>query len=143
MQTIRFKREHHLAQQPDYATPGSAAVDLVSVESGTVPAHGSRAFSTGLAVEVPEGHVLLIFSRSGHGFKNGIRLSNSVGVIDSDYRGVVGVSLANDRSVGFDIKAGDRIAQAILVPIPVVYFEEVAELSSTERGAAGYGSTGR
>jgi dUTP pyrophosphatase len=87
---------------------------------------------------------MLIFSRSGHGFKNNIRLSNCTGVIDSDYRGEVQVKLASDDPDGavFSVAHGDRIAQAMVLPIEQVSFEEVTELSTTERGEGGFGSTG-
>lgn len=86
------------------------------------------------------------FSRSGHGFKHNVRLANCVGVIDSDYRGSVKVKLIADAtpddSPGLVIKPGDRVAQALVLPVPRVVFEEVAALSETERGAGGFGSTG-
>jgi dUTP pyrophosphatase len=97
---------------------------------------------TGLAVEIPAGFVMLVFSRSGHGFKSGVRLANSVGVIDSDYRGEVKVKLQNDGSTNFEVMPGDRVAQAMLLPVPVVSLEWADELSDTERGANGHGSTG-
>ena len=86
---------------------------------------------------------MLVFSRSGHGFKNNVRLANCVGVIDSDYRGEVMVKLVYD---GFTsnllVRNGDRIAQAMLVPAQQVTFEVVEELNTTERGTKGFGSTG-
>jgi dUTP diphosphatase len=99
---------------------------------------------TGLAFEIPEDHVMLIFSRSGHGFENDIRLANCIGVIDSDYRGEVQVKLTNDNTEGrhLTFKKGDRIAQAMIVPVERIELVPVAELSSTERGENGFGSTG-
>ncbi len=103
--------------------------------------------NTGLAFEVPEGYVMMVYSRSGHGFKNGVRLANCVGVIDSDYRGELLVKLTKDvtsfNSNPFPIKNGDRIAQAMLIPVPQVTFTQVSELSETKRGDGGGGSTGR
>ena len=91
--------------------------------------------------------VMLVFSRSGHGFNHAVRLANSVGVIDSDYRGEVKVKLAcddcPDDEPPLKINPGDRIAQAMVLPIPRVEFEEVTELSATARGQGGFGSTGR
>lgn len=101
---------------------------------------------TGLAVEIPEGHVLMIHSRSGHGFKHSTRLSNVVGILDQDYRGEIKVRLSRDNS-GSDpvlhVNNGDRIAQAIVLPYPKVKFEVVDELSETVRGEGGFGSTGK
>ena len=85
---------------------------------------------------------MLLFSRSGHGVRHGIRLANSVGVIDSDYRGEIIVGLRNDNWTRFDVRPGDRIAQALLVPVHEVELIQVAELSETVRGAGGLGSTG-
>jgi dUTP pyrophosphatase len=85
---------------------------------------------------------MLIFSRSGHGFKNDVRLSNCVGVIDSDYRGEVQIKLSNDGGDHFTINNDDRIAQAMLVKLPWVELIEVDELSETARGTNGFGSTG-
>ncbi len=99
-------------------------------------------FRTGLAFEVPHGHVLKVFSRSGHGFKYGVRLANGTGIIDSDYRGELMVCLKNDGPEPMVVHHGDRITQAMLVPIPQVELIEVQELSDTERGAGGFGSTG-
>ena len=97
----------------------------------------------GLAVEIPAGHVMMIFSRSGHGFKNSVRLSNATGVIDSDYRGPLAVSLHNDGRARFHVRHGERIAQALVLPIPTVSIEEVETLTDTARGAGGFGSTGK
>ena len=127
---------------PQYATSGAACFDLHTTHRGKVPAWDSATFHTGLAVEVPENHVLLIYSRSGHGFKSGLRLANAVGVIDSDFRGEIVVKLHNDTRIEFGFETGDRIAQAMLVPVPRVTFEVVDELTDTTRGAGGFGSTG-
>lgn len=145
---LRVKRitPHNKAPLPVRATPGAACFDLHALEGGMLGYHGSfipsaRTFRTGLAFEVPAGYALMIYSRSGHGFKNDVRLSNCVGVIDSDYRGEVMVRLRSD-SEPMQVKAGDRIAQAMLIKLPKVEIEVVDELSTTERGAGGFGSTG-
>lgn len=127
---------------PAYATAGAACFDLHAMHEGWVPAGGATSFQTGLAVEIPPGHAMLIYSRSGHGFKRGVRLVNSVGVIDSDYRGEIAVKLHNDSPLDFYFERGDRIAQAMVVPVPRVELLRVDELSDTERGAGGFGSTG-
>jgi dUTP pyrophosphatase len=85
----------------------------------------------------------MVYSRSGHGFRHRISLVNSVGVCDSDYRGSVAVGLRNDSPIRFRYCAGDRIAQAMVVPVPKVTFKEVDELTETVRGAGGFGSTGK
>lgn len=141
---LKIKKLHKDAIIPKYATDGSACFDLHALNSGDVPAcGGATGFRVGLAFEVPEGYAMLIFSRSGHGFNNGIRLVNSVGVIDSDYRGEVSVKLRNDSGCRFSVHSGDRIAQAMLIPVPVVQIEEVDELTETARGDGGFGSTGK
>lgn len=139
---LKLKKLSPGARVPQYATPGAACFDLHTTHRGHVPALQSATFHTGLAVEVPDGHVLLIYSRSGHGFNHGLRLGNAVGVVDSDYRGAIMVRIHNDSRTPFSFEAGDRIAQAMLVPVLRVQFEVVDELSDTTRGAGGFGSTG-
>lgn len=152
---VRVRRTSPEAILPTYATAGAACFDLHADPTGwslAQRAHGILVdyddrrpvvFGTGLAVEVPAGWAMLIYSRSGHGFKNSVRLSNCVGVIDSDYRGEIRVSLAADQRGALRVMPGDRIAQAMLVPVYRVAFDDVAELSETARGAGGLGSTGR
>lgn len=146
---LKVKKLDPRAALPSYASAGAAAFDIKATSSHLMMPGTQDKISTGLAFEVPEGHVLLIFSRSGHGFKNELRLSNCVGVIDSDYRGELMVALKDDRSGPvyledyYDIQPGDRIAQGIVVQIPQVSFEEVTELTDTKRGTGGMGSTGK
>ncbi len=150
---LKIKKLHPDAILPAYATDGAACFDIsvhgqdwgvnakaYGVEINT---HRAATFDTGLAFEVPAGYVMLVFSRSGHGFKNGARLSNCVGVIDSDYRGELKVRIQVDGPSSMVVNMGDRIAQAMLVPIPQVEFELVDELGDTARGANGLGSTGK
>lgn len=143
---LKIKKLHPAAVMPKYATDGSGAFDLSTLPGEPFESHPgdnhAHIFRTGLAFEVPLGHVMLIFSRSGHGFTRAVRLSNCVGVIDSDYRGEVKVSLRADGWCGGKIAGGDRIAQAMIVAVPSIEFEEVDELSGTARGAGGFGSTG-
>jgi dUTP pyrophosphatase len=140
---LKIKRLDERAIIPKFATDGAACFDLHAIDSGIVFGDDSREFETGLAFEVPPSHVMLVYSRSGHGFKSDIRLSNCVGVVDSDYRGSVAVKLRADNvELSTHFAAGDRIAQAMIVALPVVQIEEVDELSDTARGAAGFGSTG-
>ena len=140
---IKFKKLSPMAIAPLYATMGAACFDLHTVEANIVLPGGYTGFKTGLAFEIPEGYVMMIYSRSGHGFKNGIRLSNCVGIIDSDYRGEVAVSIRNDGHMPFRVDVGTRIAQAMIMPVPMVGLIEAVDLSSTARGANGFGSTGQ
>lgn len=138
---IKVKKVNKDATLPTYATPGSACFDLYSTNYGLVPRNGSYVFNTGLAFEIPKGFGMFIFSRSGDGFKHGVRLANCVGVIDADYRGEVKVKLRADEEIKIVTK-GERMAQACVLPIPFVMFEEVEELEDSERGEGGFGSSG-
>lgn len=143
---LKIKKLYPAAKLPTYATPGAACFDLHAIEQCSVIFPGiPKEVGTGLAFEVPEGYVMLVFSRSGHGFKYDTRLANCVGVIDSDYRGEVRVKLTRDpgQTESIGVEAGDRIAQAMLVQIPQVELIETNDLSKTRRGTGGYGSTGR
>jgi dUTP pyrophosphatase len=139
---LKIKPLRPEAYVPAYATVGAACFDIATCVEATVPAGDAISVATGLAFEIPEGHVMLVFSRSGHGFKSGVRLVNSVGVIDSDYRGELFVGLHNDGVEPFHIAQGDRVAQAMILPVPAVEFEVVDELSITGRNQNGFGSTG-
>jgi dUTP pyrophosphatase len=145
---LRIQKLHPAAQEPQYSTDGAACFDLVAVDVQT-HSHVRRShpitLRTGLAFEVPEGYVMLIYSRSGHGFKNGVRLANCVGIIDSDYRGEVMVRLTADDPCCADliVHEGDRIAQAMLMPVPRVEFEVCEQLTLTDRGEGAFGSTGK
>jgi dUTP pyrophosphatase len=140
---VKIKKLHPNAVIPQYATTGAACFDLVSVnEVMIIPGREHVALKTGLAFEIPEGYVMMVYSRSGHGFKNGIRLANGTGVIDSDYRGEVMVKMHNVGKNSLLVKAGERIAQAMIIPALQVELEVVDELSDTARGSGGFGSTG-
>lgn len=149
---LKFRRLTPTAALPVRATEGAACLDLF-VDSGLwgpdSRAYGMHVapsrpvvFGTGLAVEVPPGHALMIYSRSGHGFNAGVRLANCVGCVDSDFRGEVMVKLTCDEFGGHYVKPGDRIAQAMLIPVPALQVLEAEALSNTQRGSAGLGSTG-
>ena len=139
---LNYKKVVDNAIEPKYATLGSACFDFFAIESATVEPHSTHHFRSGLSFEVPDGYVLLLYSRSGMGFKSGIRFCNCVGVIDSDYRGEVKIGLTNDSDVSYMVNSGDRIAQGMLVEIPQVSLREQHQLSETERGIGGFGSTG-
>lgn len=147
MSTIKIKRLHPGAIIPKHATAGAACFDLHAVCECPVSIVSDcpATIRTGLAFEIPPGFVMLVFSRSGHGFKHDVRLANCVGVIDSDYRGEVYVRLSRDftlKTPTLTVNNGDRIAQAMLLPVPAVALVEVDELGETERGEGGFGSTG-
>lgn len=143
---VSLKKLYPDVQTPTYATDGSGAFDIRAYmpdQTATkVFAGCAFSFATGLTMKIPEGFGLLILSRSGHGFKNRTRLSNAVGLIDSDYTGEIRVSLHADEDGGIVVNHGDRIAQGLLVALPRVEFEEVDELPTTVRGTGGFGSTG-
>ena len=131
---------------PEYATDGAAAFDLhANVKRFVRLNPGDRALiKTGIHVEVPSGHSMDIQSRSGLALKQGIIVLNSPGLVDSDFRGEIGVILFHNGAEPFLINRGDRIAQAVIRPYVRVGFEEVpvSGLSSTDRGSGGFGSTG-
>lgn len=141
---VKVKRLDERAQIPRYQSAGAACFDLHALDDGHIAPGGAATFRTGLAVELAPGTCLKIYSRSGHGFNHGVRLANSVGIIDSDFRGELVARLVNDsaRDV-FEVKAGDRIAQALVEAAPQFEIVEVDELSETTRGADGFGSTDR
>lgn len=126
---------------PEYAHEGDAGLDLRAVESYDIGPGVSVMVRTGLRVEIPSGCVGLVFPRSGLGSK-GITMRNAVGVIDSGYRGEVMCPLWNTTYRTFHVEKGDRICQIVVMPYCPCWLNEVDELSDTERGADGYGSTG-
>jgi len=144
---VKIKKLHPKAVIPNYAKPGDAGMDLVatSIISNTT---FDITYGTGLALEIPEGFVGLIFPRSSIR-KTDLALTNCVGVVDSGYRGELQATFKkiygkNDVRIDeVDYKVGDRIAQIMIIPYPQIQFEEVEELSNTERGKGGFGSTGK
>lgn len=140
---IKIKKLRDNAIIPKYATSGSGCFDIHTTNPGIVHCNNPLVCHTGLSFEIPHGHLMFVFSRSGHGFKNDVRLSNCVGIIDSDYRGELIVKLKHDtEGPALHVKYGDRIAQAVVMPYEQVTFLEVDHLSSTDRGEGGFGSTG-
>ena len=143
MTQVKVKRLTPDAIIPTYGTAGAACFDIATTSDTHLLGIKQTVFDTGLSFEIPKAHVMLVFSRSGHGFKNDVRLSNCVGVIDEDYRGELKVKLINEHlSEDLVISKGDRIAQGMVLPIEQVSFVEVDELSDTARGTGGFGSTG-
>ncbi len=131
---------------PFYATPGSAAMDLHACmdEAVTIPAGGRKVIPTGLAIALPSAdYVALVYARSGLGIKHGVAPANCVGVIDSDYRGEIMVGLQNSGESDFTVQPGDRVAQLMIAPVVRANLRMVDELDETQRGAGGFGSTGK
>jgi dUTP pyrophosphatase len=140
---LPFKRLDEGAILPSYAHPGDAALDL-SANADVEVGPGERAMiPTGLAVAIPDGHAGLVLPRSGLAWKQGLTLANAPGLIDSGYRGEVTCAVVNlDRDRPVTIKRGDRIAQLLIVPVPIVAPEWAEDLPASERGEGGFGSTG-
>ena len=131
---------------PHFATAGSAAMDLCACLDGDVvlKAGARQVLPTGVAIALPSAdYVALICARSGLAAKHGITMANGVGVIDSDYRGEIGVGLVNLGDAPYTVQPGDRIAQLMVVPVVQPAVTVVDDLDETERGAGGFGSTGR
>ncbi|MFA5166752.1 MAG: dUTP diphosphatase [Candidatus Paceibacterota bacterium] len=140
---VKIKKLTTTAMVPTYATRGSACFDIYADSFANIFPGEADIIRTALAFEIPAGYVLKIYSRSGHGFKNGIRLANGTGIIDSDYRGELQIKLHNDGTERFEVEPGYRIAQGMLEKVEQVQFKVVAELSETERGKGGFGSSGK
>jgi dUTP pyrophosphatase len=138
---IHFKKLDSKAQKPKFGKPGDAGADLVATSIELSRAH-QIVYGTGLAVEIPEGMVGLVFPRSS--VRNyDLTMANSVGVIDSGYRGEIMVTF--NKIYGYTSRSyekGDRIAQLVIMPVPLIQYKEVDELSETQRGTDGHGSTG-
>ncbi len=132
---------------PTYATDGSAAMDLRAclAEAVTLPPGGRQLVPTGIAINMMDpGLVAIVASRSGLSLKHGVRVAQGIGVIDADYHGEIGVILANDSEMAYRIEPGERIAQLMFQPVVQVALQFVDRFSTeTERGAGGFGSTGR
>ena len=131
---------------PKYATAGAAAMDLTACidEPITIAPRQLVSIPTGIAIALPSAdYVALVFARSGLGVKHGISLSNGVGVIDSDYRGEIKVGLTNLSDIPYTVQPGDRVAQLAIMPVVQANIIPVAELDETDRGAGGFGSTGK
>jgi dUTP pyrophosphatase len=145
--TLKYSRIERNGKKPPvpfYATDGAAGLDLtVFGEDVSISPNGHAVVKTGICVAIPNGHVGLIFVRSSLGVKRGITLSNSVGVIDSDYRGELLVSLHNTLSETAVLHEGERVAQLVVVPCPRHELVECDQLDSTDRGEGRFGSTGK
>lgn len=145
METLKIKKVHENAVIPHRATAGSAGLDLCACidEPLTLDGGETALIPTGLAIALPSAQYgAFVFARSGLSIKHGIGLLNSVGVIDSDYRGEIKVGIINQIQEPYTIQPGERIAQLVVMPVSVMPVEEAADLDETERGTGGFGSTG-
>lgn len=140
---VKIKLLSQSAKVPTYGSEGAACFDLYAADTVAVAPGRAATVKTDVAFEVPEGYALMIYSRSGMGFKHGVRLGNCTGIVDSDFRGHVPVRLHNDGREVYVVTLGERVAQAMIVPVPRVEFQVVDDLSATVRGENGFGSTGK
>lgn len=141
--TLPVQRLHPDAVLPTYAHAGDAGLDLSSVEEVVLAPGGRAAVPTGLAMAVPDGWVGLVHPRSGLARKHGVTVANAPGTIDAGYRGEVLVLLANLGAAEVVLAAGERVAQLVLQRVGQAEVVEVDALEDTDRGAGGFGSTGR
>ena len=144
---LRLRPEAEDLPLPEHATEGSAGMDLRACIGGPEPLimapDAREAVPTGLAIALPEGYEAQVRPRSGLALKHGVTVLNSPGTVDSDYRGEIRVILANLGSESFEIRPGDRIAQMVIARVERARLEAAEELPETDRGAGGFGSTGR
>ena len=138
---VKVKKLHPEATIPKYAKQGDAGLDLTAVSEEWNDNNSMVTYGTGLSIEIPEGYVGLLFPRSSV-CKTSLSLSNSVGVIDSGYRGEIMLKYRYPEE-GLVYDLGDRVGQLIIMPYPQIELIEAEELSSTERGEGGYGSSGK
>ncbi len=146
MSTLKIKKLNENAVIPHRATPYSAGADLYACisEPITIAPGQLVKIPTGIAVEPEDKNcAIFLFARSGLGVKHGITLSNSVGVVDNDYRGEICVGLCNVSSEPYTIEPNERVAQMVVMPVVYADFVEAQTLSDTERGEGGFGSTGK
>ena len=140
---LRFKRLNPDAVLPAYAHPSDAGMDLRSVADLEIPRGGRALVPTGLVILLPANYEAQVRPRSGLALKHGITVLNTPGTIDSGYRGEIGVILFNSSDVDFQVKKGDRVAQVVIAPVTQPVIEEAQEIDETDRGAGGFGSTGK
>ena len=145
MSQIRVKKLSEKAILPTYGSVEAAGADLYACleETVTILPGETAWIPTGIALEVPKGCAGLIYARSSMGVKRGLAPANKVGVIDSDYRGEIRVVLLNHSKQPQTVEHGERVAQMLITPVLTPAYEEVAELSDTDRGVGGFGSTGK
>ncbi len=139
---LKIQKLNPKAIIPKYQSSGAAGFDLHTIESCTLKAGEYKAIATGLAFEIPEHYEMQVRPRSGLAIKHGISVLNTPGTIDSDYRGELMIILINHSKQDFHIQEGDRIAQAVIQRAQQVVFRETKQLSQSERGDKGFGSSG-
>ena len=146
MEMLKIKKVRENGKVPQRATSGSAGLDLCAATDCpiTLKCGETAVIPTGIAIALPsENYGAFVFARSGLAVKHGIGLLNSVGVIDSDYRGEIMVGVINQIEEEYTIQPGERIAQLVVMPVSVMPAAEVDNLDETDRGSGGFGSTGR
>lgn len=146
METVKFIKLNEKAITPSYGSAAAAGADLYACTGGETVKFApgeTRMIHTGIAMQIPDGLVGLVYARSGIATKRGLAPANKVGVIDSDYRGEIMVSLHNHSGEPQEIADGERIAQLVLAPYITASFEQTEALDETDRGSGGFGSTGR
>ena len=139
---VKIKRIHDDALLPLQANPGDAGMDLYSIETAVIPSGEAKLIRTGLQIELPKGTEAQIRPRSGLALKHSVTVLNSPGTIDEGYRGEIGVIIINHGKETFIVEKSMRIAQMVIQTVPVVQLTEVNELSQSERGTSGFGSSG-
>ncbi len=144
METVKFIKLNEKATTPSYGSKYSAGADLYACEGTevSIAAGETKIIHTGIAMQIPEGLVGLIYARSGIALKRGLAPANKVGVIDSDYRGEIMVALHNHSNETQTIADGERVAQMVIAPFIAVNYQETDSLDDTDRGEGGFGSTG-
>lgn len=129
------------AKIPEYAHVSDAGADVYSAEDVVIGPNSTTIVKTGIKIAIPGGYEIQVRPRSGMSAKTGIRVANAPGTIDSEYRGEVGIILHNTSIEPYEVKKGDKIAQLLIAPTPMIHWEEVEELDTTERNEGGFGST--
>lgn len=138
---VKIQKINENAVLPTYAHDTDAGADIYAIEDVVLKPHSTNIVKTGLKVAIPAGYEIQIRPRSGLSLKTTLRIANAPGTIDSEYRGEVGVIIENTGNLSVTISKGDKIAQMLIAPTPMIEWEEVDELDETSRGEGGYGST--
>lgn len=138
---VKIQKIHEDAVIPTYAHTSDAGADVCAVEEVTLKPHETKIIPTGIKVSIPLGYEIQVRPRSGLSAKTNLRVANAPGTIDAGYLGEVGVIITNTGNLSYTINKGDKIAQLIIMPVPMIEWQEVDDLGTSERGENGYGST--